>query len=71
LAAVAERGGRRLQLWVLPSNAPMRGLLQQLVPEALFCQEDELLRVDVPLSTRSGQDQIWQQTRAMTESSRL
>lgn len=54
IAAVAERGGRRLQFWVLPTNTPMRRLLKHVAPEALFRDEDELLRVDMALPVLDG-----------------
>jgi GNAT superfamily N-acetyltransferase len=53
LAAVAERGGRRVQFWVLPSNVSMRRLLKSVAPAALFREEDELLRVDVSLEAEA------------------
>jgi GNAT superfamily N-acetyltransferase len=53
MTAAAERGARRLQFWVLPTNVSMRRLLQRVTPQALIRDEDELLRVDVPLLDRS------------------
>jgi GNAT superfamily N-acetyltransferase len=58
MAAVAERGARRLQFWVLPTNVSMRRLLQRVTPQALFRDEDELLRVDVPLPSAGAPSRL-------------